>query len=170
MKLETAQKLVNTLMDKNYTINGKTFCISKLGWSFKGFDKGVKRLGVCIWGVRSKFIGLSRKMTEKRNEKEVEQTILHEIAHAIDIEIRGKSSHDIFWKNISHSIGYKGNRTTVVSNTVKIDIYNWIGICEEHGFLDGWIRKPSNSNKICRKCKKSILIVPITDVRVKELV
>lgn len=169
MKLETASKLINNLINKDYIVDGKTFNISKTGWSFKGFDKGVRRLGVCTWGIRGKFIGLSRKMTELRSEEEVRQTILHEIAHAIDVEIRGKSGHDIFWKNISRSIGYKGERTTKITNSTKVATYKWVGICEEHGFLGGWTRKPNN-NKICRKCKKSILIVPVTDVRVKNLI
>ena len=168
MKLETASKLVNNLINKDYIVDGKTFNISKIGWFFKGFNKSVRRLGLCTWSIEGKYISLSRKMTELRGEKEVRQTILHEIAHAIDFEIRGKSCHDIFWKNISRSIGYKGERTVKITNNIKLAIYKWVGICKEHGLLCGWTRKPNN-DKICCKCEKPILIVPVTDVRVKKL-
>lgn len=167
MKLESASKLVNTLLNKNYTVNGKTFNLIKSGWNFKGFDKAVKRIGVCTWGARGKYIGLSAKMTEIRSKDEVEQTILHEIAHAIDVEIRGTSSHDNVWKSIARSIGHSGNRCVNIKESIetRTKIYKWVAFCDVHGILGGWSRKPTNA-KICRTCRKPILIVPPTDERV----
>lgn len=172
MNLTIASKSVKTLMSQNYTVDGKIFNLNNLGWSFNGFDRGVKRLGHCSYNkiIGKKIIGLSKKMTELREQKEVEQTILHEIAHAIDFEIRQDSGHDYKWQSIARQIGYEGERTTKVSNEAKVAAYKWVAICPEHGIIGGWTRKPKNMmNKLCKKCHKSILIVPATDKVVTNL-
>ena len=170
MKLETAEKLINKLMSKTWSINDKEFKLTDLGWKFNGFDRGVRRLGVCSYNKYSKsgYIGLSKKMTEARTQEEVEQTILHEIAHAIDFEIRGTSGHDSYWKSISRIIGYNGESKTAVSNEVKVSTYKYVAYCENHGILGGWTRKPK-SNKMCAKCRETVLILESTDPRVKKL-
>ena len=170
MKLETAEKLINKLMSKIWIINNKEYNLIDLGWTFKGFDRGVRRLGVCSYNKFSKkgYIGLSKKMSEARTEQEVEQTILHEIAHALDFQIRGVSGHDSVWKSISRTIGYKGEAKTAVSNEVKVSTYKYVAYCSEHGILGGWTRKPK-AGKICAKCRENVLILEATDPRVKNL-
>jgi len=80
-------------------------------------------------------------MTELRTREEVEQTIRHEIGHAIDNEIRGHSAHDNTWKNIARQCGYNGGTTTSVSNEVRVAAYNWVAFCETHGVLGGLVKK-----------------------------
>jgi len=175
MKLETAKALVEKLMNKNWKFDGKTYNVKELGWNFAGFDRGVRRLGVCEYStnrttgiISEKKIGLSKKMTEARTDKEVEQTILHEIAHAIDVEIRRSSNHDYFWKQIAEACGHSGERCTKVSQTVRNDTYKWYAFCPNHGIIAHWTRKPS-LNKLCRTCREQVLILPHTDSRIINL-
>ena len=165
MTLDSALKLVNSLMYTTWTVDGKSFKLSKLGWSFKGFDRSVRRLGVCTWGTSKKSIGLSKIMTENRSKEEVEQTIRHEIGHAIDVEIRGTSSHDWRWKSIASQVGYTGERTTIVSAESKINAYKYVVFCEEHGVIGGYMRMPKG-NRICKRCRKPVLILSPSDSRV----
>ena len=149
MDLIKAENKMLNLMEKHNISN----------WSF-GFDRAVKRLGHCIWmknGRKVRKITLSRVMTESRSEKEVENTMLHEIAHAIDYETRGFSSHDNIWKEIALSIGCDGQRTNKVDKKIVKNNYKWLAICSEHGVLGGWQRKPKD-NKICKKCGNKVKI------------
>lgn len=77
------------------------------GWTF-GFDRARKRLGVCR--IARKQITLSRHLTQTLPDEEVEDTIRHEIAHAIDYERRGKSNHDATWKRVAKRCGAKPER------------------------------------------------------------
>ncbi len=81
--------------------------LSDRGWTF-GFDRARKRLGVCRIG--RKQITLSRHLTQTLPDDEVEDTIRHEIAHAIDYEQRGKSAHDATWKRLARRCGAKPER------------------------------------------------------------
>lgn len=144
MDLIKANKKMIDLMDEHGLIDK--------GWTFK-YDKAVKRLGQCVWmkrGVNVKQISMSKVMTQERPDKESINTMLHEIAHALDYENRGTSDHGPIWKAIATSIGCDAQRCS--NSTVDMKkVYKWVGICAEHGELGGWMRKPKD-NKICRKC------------------
>ena len=165
MDLKTAEKTVKKLMKQDWYINGTIYNINKLGWSFKGFDRSTRRLGVCYGGVTKRQIGLSKKMTELRTIEEVEQTIRHEIGHAIDFIIRGHSAHDYKWKNIARQCGYTGERTTKVSSNVQLSAYKYVAFCETHGVIGGFTRKVKD-NKICRLCSTKVEILPSNDEKV----
>lgn len=166
MNITNAKRIVNDLLNTEWYVNGKTYNLNNLGWTFKGFDNAVRRLGVCNGSLKQ--IGLSRKMTELRTKEEVEQTIKHEIGHAIDNEIRGYSAHDNTWKRIARQCGYNGESKTKVNDEVVVSTYKWVALCETHGILGGWTRKPKN-NKLCSHCKEKILILPCNDSRVLKL-
>lgn len=154
MKLDDAKKTINTLMNENWKVKGKTYNLNKLTWTFKGFDRSVRRLGACY---STKEISLSKKMTENRTKEEVKTTIIHEIAHAIDIEIRGYSNHDEHWKMVAIEIGHSGNRVSVLSEETISKTYKWVAVCPTHGVLGGWARKPSKG-KICTRCGNKVKI------------
>jgi len=167
MKLKDAQLLIETLLHRSWRVNGEVVNLASLGWSFGGFDKSVTRLGVCK--SRYKEIGLSKTMTELRTNEEVEQTIRHEIGHAVDHVLRGYSAHDWVWKNVARQCGYNGKSQTSVDSSVTIKTKKWVAICENHGVVGGWTRKPKClTNRYCTKCKTDVLIVPSTDERVKN--
>jgi predicted SprT family Zn-dependent metalloprotease len=72
-------------------------------WSVK-FDRAVKRFGQCQY--EGQAISLSTKLTELNSKDRVEQTILHEIAHALT---RGHG-HDRVWRAKALAIGHKSGR------------------------------------------------------------
>ena len=81
------------------------------GWTF-GFDRARRRLGVCR--VREKRITLSALLSRTLPEAEVEDTVRHEIAHAVDHELhpnrRNRRAHDRTWKALARRCGAKPER------------------------------------------------------------
>ena len=96
MNLVTAKQLAIQLMDKHGLLDK--------GWSFE-FDTAKRRFGVCRF--RSKRIGLSQPLTEANEVEQVQDTILHEIAHAIAGFAAG---HGPEWKKVCVRIGCKPER------------------------------------------------------------
>ncbi len=70
MNLESAQALAEKIM-KEEVLEDWSFC----------FDFAKKRFGKCDYG--KKEISLSKYLTELNDEKTVQDTIIHEVAHAI---------------------------------------------------------------------------------------
>ena len=100
MNLDKAQELALDLMQEHRLI--------EKGWTFH-FDNAKTRFGLCWYG--KKRIQLSKILVNAElNEGVVENTILHEIAHALDCLKRGRSSHDYKWRRLARSIGCDGNR------------------------------------------------------------
>lgn len=139
------QRILRELADKVYEVGGKKFHLPSLGWTF-GFSK-TKRLGVCKG--RKKRIEISTMYSDKH----MTDTILHEIAHAIDYEIRGTSDHSEIWKSIAVQVGAKPERTT---SEYKADLsqFKYIGTCPTCGFQVGYKRKKRRASS-CGKCSNS---------------
>ena len=78
-----------------------------LGWTFD-FDRARKRLGACH--LKRRKITLSTYLTRSLSDDEVEETLRHEIAHAIDAELRGTTNHDARWKAIAKACGARPDR------------------------------------------------------------
>ena len=76
------------------------------GWTF-GFDRARTRLGVCR--PAAKRITLSAHLSRTLPEAEVEDTVRHEIAHALDHELnpdrRGRRAHDSVWMALARRCG-----------------------------------------------------------------
>lgn len=76
------------------------------GWTF-GFDRARKRLGACR--PKTRQITLSAHLSRTLPPAEVEDTIRHEIAHALDHELhpnrRGRRAHDRTWKALARRCG-----------------------------------------------------------------
>jgi predicted SprT family Zn-dependent metalloprotease len=95
MDLNKAHLLANYLIAKHG--------IGEQGWKFR-FDNARRRFGCCMY--RSKTITLSKQLTLLNDEKEVTNTILHEIAHALT----PGHHHDWVWKAKAREIGCTGDR------------------------------------------------------------
>lgn len=103
MRLTAAQNIAETLMHKHGLIQA--------GWKFD-FDRATSRLGACHYG--KKTITLSKHMCEAADYETVQQTMLHEIAHAMLplYKENGKVvGHGPMWKKLAQQIGYRGKRT-----------------------------------------------------------
>jgi predicted SprT family Zn-dependent metalloprotease len=146
MDLRKAKHLAESLMDK-HLVDCENY------WVFE-FDNAKKRFGMCKWGRRGYIISLSRHLTLLNNEKEVRDTILHEIAHALDVNERGYSNHDANWRRIALSIGCDGERcydsTEVAQPPSKYKV-----VCDNCGRETESMRKPKRYSKACGRCCKA---------------
>ena len=90
-------------------------------WSF-GFDRAVRRAGLC--NFTKKRITLSLHLARLNSDEEVEQTLLHEIAHAL---VGPEAGHGKLWKQTAAQIGYHGG--TKYNGPSLDQIAPWEGIC-----------------------------------------
>jgi predicted SprT family Zn-dependent metalloprotease len=74
-------------------------------WSF-GFDHARTRAGCCHYAQRR--ITLSRCLLPYLGPDAVEQTLLHEIAHA---QAGAAAGHGLAWRRAADRLGYTGRRT-----------------------------------------------------------
>ncbi len=113
------------------------------GWSF-GFDLAPSRAGVCRY--RERRIDLSVSYCLAATRAEIEDTILHEIAHAI---VGPKHNHDAAWKAKAREIGCQGERCHRVQHSIP----RWVGEC---GCGQQWFRQTLQRrmirNRVCGKC------------------
>lgn len=81
--------------------------LSARGWTV-GFDRARKRLGACH--PQRRAITLSAHLTRHLAPEVVEDTLRHEIAHALDVEQRGRSCHDARWRALAVACGARPER------------------------------------------------------------
>ncbi len=94
-KTKVAERAQDLLDDHGLTFHG---------WTFQ-WDKAVTRAGSCNYKTRT--ITLSEKLAEVRSAEETDQTLLHEVAHALE----PRHNHDNTWLSTARSLGYKGGAT-----------------------------------------------------------
>jgi hypothetical protein len=75
------------------------------GWKF-AFDRAQKRLGLCTYTTRT--ISLGAAYAASATMDAIEQTLLHEIAHAL---VGHSVGHGPVWKRQAKAIGHSGDRT-----------------------------------------------------------
>jgi len=111
---ELATKLINTTF--TFKANGETQimnCGEQGDYTFR-FDHARRRLGCCRY--RIKEITLSKPLCLENLDKvygKLTDTILHEIAHALCVEVYGSidgRGHGAKWKSIATQIGCNGER------------------------------------------------------------
>lgn len=119
----------------------------KSGWTF-GFDLAPSRAGVCRYSEQRIDLSVSYCMAATRAE--IEDTILHEIAHAI---VGPRHNHDAVWKAKAREIGCAGERCHRVQHSTP----KWVGEC---GCGQQWFRQTLQrrmiGNRICGKCSGMI--------------
>jgi predicted SprT family Zn-dependent metalloprotease len=100
-----AEQLANTLISK-WELDG---------WTFK-FNHRKRNLGVCRYGPKS--IELSLYLLPFMSDYDVKDTILHEIAHALDWRERGESDHGPEWRRWAVKVGANPSRLTKLSKEI----------------------------------------------------
>ena len=113
-------------------------------WSF-GWDHAKTRFGQCVH--RQNRITLSRYLSQAASTDEVEQVLLHEVAHAL---AGVREGHGRRWLTIARGLGYRGGRTH--SSPAAIEHAKWAGHCPAgHEVIR--FRKPSRPMS-CAKCER----------------
>ncbi len=109
--LENIKGIALKLLNNNWVVDSKSFNLIKSGWVFE-FNKKKKVMGCC--NLKLKVISISEVIILSNPEADTwTDTIKHEIAHAIDFEIRNKSDHSHKWKRIAKQVGCIPSRTHI---------------------------------------------------------
>jgi predicted SprT family Zn-dependent metalloprotease len=104
--------------------------------------------GSCNYNKKTIF--LSNFLVDTATDEDILDTILHEIAHAIDFKTRGKSNHDWKWKKIAKQLGANPKRCANKMVGVKLK-YNFCCPNCENNFQTGkYIRL---KYRTCANCK-----------------
>ncbi|MDG1950060.1 MAG: SprT-like domain-containing protein [bacterium] len=90
----TLEWLANTLLEE--------WGLTEKGWRFVWGNRK-RSFGVCR--SRAKTIELSLYLLPTINDDSAEDTIRHEIAHALDFDDRGRSDHSYKWKAWAIKVG-----------------------------------------------------------------
>ena len=159
------RRMALELMDKDFTVNGKVYNMNKLGWKFS-MNNNKTRFGLCSYRGRRTMFGVewsAKKLhlsqyliveSDKSYDKWV-NTMLHEIAHAIDVEIRDKSGHDGHWRRIALSIGCDGERCSDADVDPKSGKYT-ISCPNGHEEVSHkFSRRITQGHISCGKCSKA---------------
>ena len=139
MSLQDVQKLADRLLASHKKHSGLA-----RAWQC-GFDLAPARAGVCNYTVQR--INLSVSYCQRADRGEIEDTILHEIAHAI---VGRRHNHDAVWKAKAQEIGCTGERCHRVEHSVA----RWVGEC---GCGQQWFRHRLQhrmlKDRACAKCR-----------------
>jgi len=127
-------------------------------WNF-GFDHAKRRYGCCRY--TPKKITLSRYFCSNldNNMTDIEDTILHEIAHALMWEKYPdlKMGHGIVWKSIARKIGCSAKRT---SNKGEMPQGKYQAFCSKCGDLQHFRHRMSKAMRQgryrCPKCRSRL--------------
>jgi predicted SprT family Zn-dependent metalloprotease len=158
MLLADAEKLANELMAQ--------FGLTPV-WHFE-FDEAVRRFGACHWNTHK--ITLSRELTLRNEREKVEDTIRHEIAHALckapiigrgwlDLDYgrrRGvrRERHGAEWKRMCKITGAKPERC-YSHDDVDAPKGDWTATCRGCGRVHHKFRQPKRELYCAAKdCKR----------------
>jgi predicted SprT family Zn-dependent metalloprotease len=114
------------------------------GWSFR-FDNAKTRAGLC--NFTAKRISVSKYLAARYSTDEVEQTLLHEIAHAL---AGPQAGHGDVWLVLARSIGYRGSRTH--HGEIAQEVARWSGVCP-NGHPTVRFRRPKRDMS-CGRCSR----------------
>jgi hypothetical protein len=91
------------------------------GWAF-GFDDAKRRAGLCNYTDRR--ITVSRYLAARWTLEDIEQVLLHEIAHAV---AGHRAGHGPRWLKVARRLGYTGAR--VHDGGTAHELAPWVGVC-----------------------------------------
>ncbi len=144
------------LMRKEYKVeaNGKVHYLTpnRIGYTFK-FDNAKRRFGQCSY--TNKRISLSKPLASNNldNFFQINDTILHEIAHALSYKIHGRRGmgHCKRWVHVAKSIGCNGIRCYNSDEVNKIE-HKYTLVCDTCGGENPRHRRPRQDYS-CAKCE-----------------
>jgi len=114
-------------------------------WGFR-FDNGKRRAGQCNY--TDKVISISKHLIEHHTLDEVQQVVLHEIAHAL---VGGEAGHGPIFKKQAAALGYRGEKFSGLE--IAASEAPWVGHCPA-GHVHYRYRKPTRPLG-CALCSKT---------------
>ena len=127
-------------------------------WSF-GFDNAKRRAGLCNYTDHR--ITVSRYLSEKFEDDEIHQVLLHEVAHAI---AGPRAGHGAAWKRVAEELGYVGGRTH--DGDIAHERAPWIGVCPA-GHTHYRFRRPTRVTS-CGSCARGFARQHVIEWRRQE--
>jgi predicted SprT family Zn-dependent metalloprotease len=122
-------------------------------WSFQ-FDHATKRAGCCNY--RERVISLAQAYARSAADEEIDDTILHEIAHALVGKAHG---HDQVWQATAVALGCSGQRCHDVQFTPP----RYIVTCEHACWVTTAERRQRGA--VCRTCHGQVRYAAYTEER-----
>jgi hypothetical protein len=117
------------------------------GWTLVLDKRPRRRLGQCRYTQRQ--VGLTLTYVQLNEWAQVEQTVLHECAHAL---VGPGHGHDATWRAQARAIGVK--RPASSQREVKMPAGNIVIVCAKCGPVGSCVRMPSRPagrvHKVCR--------------------
>jgi predicted SprT family Zn-dependent metalloprotease len=127
-------------------------------WTIKWADRESmesKKEGADTFGktdYKTMTISLSKDLTKHEKDKNrINNTILHEIAHAIDYEKNGSSEHNDRWRQIATSIGCNADMKTSSKTLDQKEVYKYQAKCDKCG-QEFFSRNKVTKKRSCNKC------------------
>ena len=109
-------------------------------------DHAKVRAGACHF--TEKKISFSRNFIKYADDLDINDTILHEIAHAL---VGPNHGHDSVWKTMAKKIGCSAKRC----HTLEFSDYKWVRFCTNHCWEQKTHRR--KSNLVCKKCGAPVI-------------
>jgi len=109
-------------------------------WRFQ-FDQSTRRAGCCNY--KDRLISISFALARSGSDADIQDTILHEIAHAL---VGKKHNHDEVWQAKARAIGCSGERT----HRLELAPPRYQVRCENHCWTQTAHRR--NRRLVCRTC------------------
>jgi len=108
-----------------------------------GFDRAVRRAGQCDF--RARRITISKHLVANCSLDEIEQVILHEIAHAL---VGKDAGHSKIWRDKAKAIGYRFEKVNWQQMAASVSGY--LGTCP--GGHDHFRIRKQSGPRSCRSC------------------
>lgn len=143
--------LMISLMQTDWVLqDGSVINIWNKGWR-AGWNQRRKALGVC--SPRRKDIRLSYPICKQNlhNMAQLEDTIRHEIAHALDVIVRGRYDHGPAWQRMCKITGARPERAIKASIITDELPVPYILSCPSCGYQVPKFRKPKRTFS-CGQC------------------
>jgi len=126
-------------------------------WSLN-FVNSMRYAGLCTHS--KKLISLSVEFTQAYTPAQLEQIVLHEIAHGLRGPVQDAEPHDDKWLKIARRIGYTGEAT--VPHDFPTPRIVWDVVCPSTGLILQVTERPSATT--CKLCNTPSC-TPITERR-----
>ena len=128
--IDAVRDMALEYMEMDWTYRGRTFNLKKMGWKF-AFNDRKRALGLCSHRTRTIYLSSYFIEHNTREMKMWVNTMIHEIAHAINSQLGGRG-HDWQWRNIFVSFGGDGKRTSgdaEFTNILEKPVSKYTTIC-----------------------------------------